>query len=114
MPIYHITARTDWEKALQAGEYTAPSLGKEGFIHASTFEQVAGTANLLFHGMPGLVLLVIETPKLIVPLRFDPVTAHGGVMEFPHIYGPINLSAVVDVLDFSPDKDGTFNTPAVR
>lgn len=108
MIIYHITQRTDWEKARLAGQYTAPSLLQEGFIHASTGEQVAGTANLFFRGQAGLVLLVIETDRLKPEVRFDAVQTHGPEQFFPHIYGPINLDAVVNVLDFSSNPDGSF------
>ncbi len=111
MVIYHITAREAWEQAKTIGHYSAPSLQTEGFIHASTLEQVEGTANLLFRGQPGLVLLVIDGEKLHPMLRFDPVTTHGGVTEFPHIYGPINLSAVIEIIDFDPEPDGSFSLP---
>jgi uncharacterized protein (DUF952 family) len=106
--IYHITQRTDWESARLAGQYTAPSLQQEGFIHASTGEQVAGTANLFFRGKDGLVLLKIETDLLRSDVRFEPVQSHGEEQFFPHIYGPINLNAVVGVTVFTPDLDGFF------
>jgi uncharacterized protein (DUF952 family) len=106
--LFHITRRVDWDKAQQAGQYTAPSLHQEGFIHASTGDQVAGTANLFFKGQSGLVLLVIETELLESEVRFDAVQTHGPVQYFPHIYGPLNLAAVVNVLDFPPNPDGTF------
>ncbi len=32
-------------------------------------------------------------------------------MRFPHIYGPINLDAVIQVLDFEPDENGDFTLP---
>ncbi len=108
MIIYHITPRVEWEKALQAGQYTAPSLAQEGFIHASTGPQVTGTANLFYKGQSGLVLLKIDTSRLRPELRFDPVHTHGEEQRFPHIYGPLNLDSVVDILDFAPDPDGTF------
>ena len=57
MIIYHITSRTAWEAAQAAGEYSPDSLKTEGFIHASTGEQVADTANRFYHGQKGLVLL---------------------------------------------------------
>jgi uncharacterized protein (DUF952 family) len=33
--ILHITTHTAWEKAKMKGEYSAPSLKSEGFIHCS-------------------------------------------------------------------------------
>lgn len=109
MIIYHITSGSEWQKALQDGQYSAPSLSQEGFIHASTGEQVAGTANLFFQGQRELVLLVVDTSRLLVEVRFDAVHAHGIEQFFPHIYGPINLDAVVEVLEFRPSSDGQFH-----
>ncbi len=109
MHIYHITAHADWQRAETAGQYTAPSLSAEGFIHASTREQVLATANRYYPGQNGLVLLVIDTDKLQPELRFDRVTLHGAEEHYPHIYGPINLDAVVDVLTLTPAPDGSFN-----
>ncbi len=111
MFIYHITARQDWEAARQAGQYTAPSLAQEGFIHTSTLAQVADTANRFYAGQTGLVLLAIDAEALRSPLRFDPVTTHGVEQAFPHIYGPLNLEAVVGVVPFEPAADGTFALP---
>lgn len=111
MLIYHITTSYEVERARQIGKYTASSLVSEGFIHASTDSQVIGTANLLFRGRTDLVLLLIDTEKLTSELRFDPVGSHGEIQEFPHIYGPIDLKCVVDVIDFPPEEDGTFVFP---
>jgi uncharacterized protein (DUF952 family) len=108
--IYHITTRTDWDRAVTAGSYTASSLSHEGFIHASTRDQVVGTANFLFKAVDGLVLLCIQTQRLNVELRYELAT--GTDQQFPHIYGPINLDAVTAVVDFGPDADsGTFQLP---
>ena len=112
MTIYHITPRAGWLAAQQAGEYTAASLESEGFIHTSTREQVADTANRFYHGQAGLVLLVIDPARLRAELRYDPVLTHGAEQKFPHIYGPLNLDAVVDVLPFEPQPDGSFRFPS--
>jgi uncharacterized protein (DUF952 family) len=109
MFIYHITARKTWEQAQAAGFYSADSLAAEGFIHASTREQVAESGNRYYHGQTGLVLLVIDAGRLQPELRFDPVQRGGVSMSFPHIYGPLNTSAVVEVLDFPPDEQGNFH-----
>ncbi len=111
MTIYHITTTTEWEAAQAAGQYTAPSLTSEGFIHTSTREQVAGTANRFYRGVTGLALLVIDLPRVTAAVRFDPVSIDGELTEFPHIYGPLNLDAVQGVLPFEPDADGSFVLP---
>lgn len=112
MHIYHIIPRTVWEQALASGTYRPTSLDTEGFIHASTREQVLDTAARYYRGQPGLLLLVIESDKLQSELRFDPVTLNGAETRFPHIYGPLNLDAVEAVLDFPPNADGSFSFPA--
>ena len=112
--IYHITERESWEAACAAGTYAAESLAGEGFIHASTREQVVETANLFFAGQDGLVLLCIDTSKLKVPLKREAASsgAHrGDAGLFPHIYGPLNLDAVTRVLDFPCRVDGRFDLP---
>jgi uncharacterized protein (DUF952 family) len=35
----------------------------------------------------------------------------GGDERFPHIYGPLNLDAVTQVLPFEPSDDGLFSLP---
>ncbi len=109
MIIYHITTRANWEEALLTGRYTAASLDSEGFIHASTAEQVAGTANLFFNGQVGLVILAIDSGRLTSEVRFDTVQSHGATQHFPHIYGPINVSAVIEVYNFAADQEGRFH-----
>jgi uncharacterized protein (DUF952 family) len=116
--ILHITTRQSWEEAQKAGEYKAPSLNSEGFIHCSTSKQTVDTANLYFKGQKGLVLLCIDENKLIAECRFEPPA--GGKQHdqetgnlFPHIYGPINLSSVIRVVDFPTDENGLFKLPPV-
>ena len=110
MLIYHITPRAAWEQAKVDGQYTAPSLSTEGFIHASTLEQVIGTANLLFHGQNDLVLLVIDSARLKHELRYE--ESHGAGQKFPHIYGPLNLDAIRKVVEFPHGAQGAFSLPS--
>lgn len=105
--ILHICPRLDWERARQEGEYTAASLATEGFIHCSTPDQVAQTANRFYRGQTDLVLLIIVPDHLAAEVRYEAADAD----LFPHIYGPINLKAVVEVRGFPPDEDGAFRQP---
>jgi uncharacterized protein (DUF952 family) len=102
--IVHICEARAWQAAQQVGEYRAPSLTSEGFIHASRPDQALATANRFFQGTPPLVLLWIAPQDLQAPLRFDPVDND----SFPHIYGPLNLKAVHHITPFPPDSDGVF------
>jgi uncharacterized protein (DUF952 family) len=89
-----------------------------GFIHFSTRQQVVGTANVFYAGQCGLVLLVVDPSKLRQELRWEsPAHPHPqpdsptNSQLFPHLYGPLNLDAVVDVFDFEPDPNGKFALP---
>lgn len=109
--IYHIATVADWERARRDGAYTTSTRGRtleqEGFIHASTAGQTAATANRFYGGIgEPLVVLVIDADRLAAPLAYDEVP--GSPERFPHIYGPLNLDAVVDVLPLDPGPDGTF------
>ncbi len=64
-----------------------------------------------YAGQPGLVLLVIDPARLTSELRWEPGVDLATEL-FPHIYGPINLDAVVHVIDFEPGLDGKFHLPA--
>src|SRR5512136_2799106 len=108
--ILHVTSRKTWSAAQKNRQYTADSLAGEGFIHCSKVSQIMRVADNFFAGQHGLVILLIDPARLIPELRWEP----GADLEtelFPHIYGPINLDAVVDILDFEPDAAGKFNLP---
>ena len=115
--IYHITSRNDWQDAQATGQYRVASLETEGFIHCSTRSQALPVAQTFYKGQKGLILLAIEPTLLSSPLKWEPPSdgvPPPGVSEkerFPHIYGPINLSAVVKVLDLESKQDGDFILP---
>jgi uncharacterized protein (DUF952 family) len=93
MPLFHITTAAAWEEAKASGKYVAPSLATEGFIHLSTAKQWPVTQERLFKGKPNLVLLRIDVNKLQFSVRFE--DADGD--SFPHLFGHLNVDAVVGV-----------------
>jgi uncharacterized protein (DUF952 family) len=109
MAIYHIVARSAWEAAQPTGAYAPASLVTEGFIHFSQRQQVVRTANLFYHGQPDLVLLVVDPVRLPAEIRYE--TPPDSPEKFPHLYGPLNTDAVIAVVDFPPQPDGTFSLP---
>ncbi|MFY8003724.1 MAG: DUF952 domain-containing protein [Chitinophagaceae bacterium] len=91
--IYHITTQTEWENALTTGEYAAPSLSIEGFIHCSLQNQVAGVLQRYYQGKNNLILLTIDTSLLTNKCIFELALSVNQL--FPHIYGTINTNAVI-------------------
>jgi uncharacterized protein (DUF952 family) len=107
--IMHVTKRDAWTEAQAIGSYRAASLDTEGFIHCSRPDQAIAVANFIFRGQSDLVILGIDEAKVISEIKYDyPL---GGKEPYPHIYGPLNLDAVTQVVDFDPLPDGTFELP---
>ncbi len=106
--ILHITKGTQWEEAKSINIYRGDTLESEGFIHCSTPQQVIKVANTFFKSQKGLVLLCIESNKVEAEIKYEGVETGE---RFPHIYGPLNINAVVQVLKFEPEKDGLFELP---
>lgn len=110
--IVHITTHADWESAQVVGEYRHDSLEEEGFIHCSNPDQVLGPANEFFHGRTDLVLLLIDPARLSAELVYE--DTHNAGSDFPHIYGPLNLDAVIGVVPFPARSDGSFDLPSLK
>ncbi|MDX2015600.1 MAG: DUF952 domain-containing protein [Myxococcaceae bacterium] len=98
--LFHLTTQAEWEAARPRGEYRAGSLATEGFIHLSTAAQWRRSAARFFSGQQGLVLLELRPDGLDV--RFEPADGE----QFPHLYGPLPVSAVRDVFELAVGADG--------
>jgi len=115
--ILHLLSRKSWIEAQEVGQLIAPSVAIEGFAHCSTEHQMVDVANKYYRGTRDLVLLNIDPDKLTSPLNFEPPAHLDGSPAlpheplFPHIYGPINLDAVSEVIDFPCNEEGYFTSP---
>lgn len=95
--IFHIATDAEWRRTLESGTYATSTVGRtlaeEGFIHASRRDQVQGVFDRYYAGLDEhLVLLTIDPRRLDAEVRVDPV----GDDSYPHVYGPINRSAVLE------------------
>ena len=115
--ILHLLSRDSWVEAQAHGQLIAPSVAIEGFAHCSTEHQMVDVANKYYRGTSNMVLLNVDPTKLTSELKFEPPAHIDGSPAlpheslFPHIYGPINLDAVIEVIDFPCDKRGEFIAP---
>lgn len=110
--LLHLTEEPLWQAARETGTYEMSTRGRtlreEGFIHCSTPLQLPGVARMLYGSDDrGLVVLVIDPDRLQAPVRHEAMEPGGE--EFPHVYGPIPVSAVVEVRPWTrpaPQKEG--------
>ena len=115
--ILHLLSRKSWVEAQARGQLIAPSVITEGFAHCSTEHQMVDVANKYYLGTINMVLLNIDPTKLESELKFEPPSHIDGSLAlpheplFPHIYGPINLDAVSEVINFPCDEHGAFTAP---
>ena len=109
--IFHIAFASEWSAAEATGTYEVStrglSLEEVGFIHAG-FEHQVPLVGAAFYGdvSEPLVVLVIDTARIGAPIRVERV--EGTDEQFPHIYGPLPVSAVVEVRTASLTTDGRF------
>ena len=95
--LQHLAASADWERRAD-GHYAPAGLEPEGFVHLCTPEQLDGVVDRYYRGRDDLVLLTVRTDRLDAPLVWEDTTGSG--QDFPHVYGPIALTAVVSALPF--------------
>lgn len=101
--IFHMCRSEEWESARSAGSYPGSSQdAADGFIHFSTGSQVEESAAKHRAGQDGLVLLTVDAARLGDALKWEP--SRGGQL-FPHLYGPLPVTAVLraDPLPLGPD-----------
>ena len=64
----------------------------DGYIHLSAADQLQGTLGKYFAGQAGLVIAEVDLAALGDTVKWE--AARGGAL-FPHIYGPLPMTAVV-------------------
>lgn len=114
--IFHLTTRSAWN--MRATNYSAASLVTEGFIHCSTLHQLTSVANKFYLDASDVIVLVIDPKRLTSLVRWEPPRHPDGSptepvhLLYPHIYGEINVDAVIDVVDMGRDTHGRYRLPA--
>jgi uncharacterized protein (DUF952 family) len=107
--IYHMVPVDFWDSLSGEEPYQSQSFAKENFIHTSgSPEQLLKTANRLYKADPApFIIVCIDESKLDAELRWELAEDE----HYPHIWGLLNREAVVDVIPFPRDADGTFLMP---
>ena len=108
--VYKILPRAEWHEAVARGAYAGSADDvRDGFIHLSAADQLAGTATKYFRDQPGLVLVAFAADRLGPQLRWEP--SRGGAL-FPHLYGPLPATLALWSRSLPLAADGTPLLPA--
>jgi len=91
--IYHIISLAEWNEMSVKNLVTNPSLESEGFIHCCNYNQINGVLERYFKNVSDLVLLKIDCSVLLAKLIYEMAPIGEA---FPHVYGPINISAIIE------------------
>lgn len=102
---YHLVPATIWDQQKSQAEYTPEAYATDGFIHCTDdLDQLLKVANMFYvSDSRPFTTLVVTVSQITAPVRYDDPDR-----LFPHIYGPLNTSAVRDELPVDRAADGTF------
>lgn len=107
--IYHLARANRWRAAKAAGMYHGTNEDTaDGFLHFSTARQVVESARKHRAGETEIILLAVFADGLGAALKWEP--ARGGDL-FPHLYGPLVVSAVRTATALPLGPDGLHRFP---
>ena len=102
--VFKIVGADEWRAAEASGVFAGSGVDRaDGFIHFSTAAQAPGTAEKWFNGRQDLILVAIDASAFGAGLKWEP--SRGGEL-FPHLYGPMPMSAVVWSRALGVGEDG--------
>ncbi len=114
--LFHLALASEWEAALAGAGYQTSTLGRtvaeEGFTHCSRAHQVAGVAERFYAGVTEPLVLLELDPALLTSHVIDEVPP-GASQAYPHVYGPLDVVAVVAAHAVTRDDHGGFVWPDV-
>lgn len=102
--IYVVSSHAEYDTSMASGVLVRDSLETDGFIHASPKSQLDRVANKFYKDVEQAQILVVEKAKLTPELKWEPAT--GGL--YPHIYGPMNMDAVVKIVPIAENESNEY------
>ena len=105
---YHGVPQPYWNALAPAEPYVPSDFEREGFIHCTDGREAISIILTQYYKEDAgeWLVLSIDKSRIAAPVKYeDPA----GI--FPHVYGPLNRDAIVDVKPIGRASDGTFLLP---
>jgi uncharacterized protein (DUF952 family) len=99
--LIHATTREIWEAQAASGAYLPPGFDREGFIHCCHPPQLETVFGKHFGNVEVVMLLVIDAARVTPEIKYE--RAPSAEDDYPHIYGALDVSAVIDTIDIRRD-----------
>ncbi len=102
---YHLVPVDYWATNGKLASYTPEAFEQDGFIHCTNgTDELLTVANMFYTSDPReFTVLVLNVDSIESDVRYDDANE-----VYPHIYGPLNTSAVVGQLQVERDENGKF------
>ena len=104
--IFHVVKKEDWKEYKKDSRYHPESLDTNGFIHCSSGRDIESITNSLYKGEDGVLLIIINTTLVEPEIRYE--NSGNSNIKYPHIYGPLNMDAVIDKIELASEDDGSY------
>ena len=101
---YKILTTSEWTEAKSLGEIEPALDRRDGFIHLSTAQQLAGTLAFYFKDFDSLILLQINTQDFKDEIVFEKAVPAGDRFgKFPHLYGSLKVEKIKNKWEIKRD-----------
>ncbi len=104
---YHLVPEAVYAAQSTGQDYLPEAFNAEGFVHlAHGLDEVLAVGNALYRDDPQPYLLLtvdLDRVKPSIQIRYDDPDR-----RYPHVYGPLDRGAVIDVQRLNRAPDGSF------
>ena len=101
----HLVPAESWERQKSGPTYVPEAYDSDGFIHLTIGEaNLMEVANRYYkQDARAYSVLELDQDRITARVQFDDDSG-----RYPHVYGPLNVDAVVSVRPVEREADGTF------
>ena len=111
--ILHLLERAELDTFRATGLHHPTSLDTEGFVHCTGDDTLMlAVANRFYTALTDPVVITLDESRLSASTRWEPPAPlpadWNGSPLFPHVYGPLEISAVTSVRALQRAENGEY------